>query len=219
MTHTDRFGTAAPGILAQPAPIHRAVSDKTHRATWPWWLAALVSVAAATCGGTWWVAHRGETTLWVTTRPVAEGDQITAADVRALRVTDAETAATEPTDDDSRGFAITDLPAGVLLTEELLSANGAQPDNTALVGLALAPGQAPTGDLHPGDRLRLIYAPAAVSSKKSVRSEVLAPSATVWEARMGDDGTRAVTVVLPRQTANRVALHAAVGEVAAVRVD
>jgi hypothetical protein len=107
---------------------------------------ALLVVGAFLLGR--WFADRGEVVVWQVTHPIPAGKAVTEADLRPGTVAKAVADGTLPVTVDPDGHvARVPIPAGALLTRDVLSRGPALPSRgEALVGVALAPAPPrPTG--------------------------------------------------------------------------
>jgi len=157
--------------------------------------------------------------------PVTRGHVIEAPDLRVvylasddqiahLRRTDAATVIGR--------VALTDLPAGTLLTAGSVAPRVTIGTNEGVVGLALEPGQVPAPALLPGDLVNVIAGPtegAGAAPTLTAQTPVLATRAAVYAVGdLGTQGRRFVSIKLPEADANRVAAAAERGPVRLVLV-
>lgn len=155
--------------------------------------------------------------------PVARGHVIEAADLRVVYLASddpiAHLAQTESATVIGR-VALTDLPAGTLLTSASVAPRVTVGANEGVVGLALEPGQVPATALLPGDIVNVIAGPAEGATQTvGGQTPVLATRAAVYAVGdLGTQGRRFVSIKLPEADANRVAAAAERGPVRLVLV-
>lgn len=115
--------------------------------------------------------------------------------------------------------ATTSIAAGQLLAEGMTTTEGAIGEDQALVGLALIPGQLPTLDLSPGDRVHVVVSSAPAEGpvtagededpEGEVRDDpVLTRSATIVSVETLDADRRLVTLATSEADAEAVAAAA-----------
>lgn len=157
-------------------------------------------------------------------RPVQRGHVIEAADLRVVYLASDDPIARLPRSQSGAlvgRVALTDMPAGTLLTSSSVAARITIGANEGVVGLALEPGQAPIQQLLPGDAVNVIAGPTegAGNAAASGGTTVLASRATVFSVGdIGSQGRRFVSVKLPELDANRVAAAAERGPIRLVLV-
>ena len=180
---------------------------------------ALLVVGAFLLGR--WVADRGEVVVWQVTRPLPAGQAVTEADLHQGAVAKAVSKGALPATDDPDGHvARVPIPAGALLTPDVLTRGPALPgQGEALVGLALAPGAAPAEGLAAGDLVRVVRLPVTAGEVgQSGGGMLVLAAAPVWAARTGKDGTTVVTLRVAVEDADHIAGLGARGAVALERV-
>jgi len=157
--------------------------------------------------------------------PVARGHVMEASDLRVVYLaTDDRIAHLARTDAAMviGRVALTDLPAGTLLTGGSVAPRVTIGANEGVVGLALEPGQVPATALRPGDFVNVIAGPvegAAAAPTLGAQPSVLATRAAVYAVGdLGTQGRRFVSIKLPEADANRVAAAAERGPVRLVLV-
>jgi hypothetical protein len=180
---------------------------------------ALLIVAAFLLGR--WLADRGEVVVWQVAHPIPAGKAVTEADLRRGAV--AKTVATGAlltTVDPDGHVARVPIPAGALLTPDVLTRGPALPSQgEALVGIALAPGAAPADDLAAGDLVRVVRLPVTPEEiRQDGGGRLVLPTASVWAARPGKDGATVVTLRVAVEYADHIAGLSARGAVALERV-
>ena len=156
--------------------------------------------------------------------PVARGEVVDAADLRVVYVASDDPIARlgqEEAGDIVGRAALSDLPAGALLTRGSVAPRLSVGPGEALVGLALDPGQVPATRLSPGDLVNVIAGPSegGTAPLDGRATAVLASRAAVYLVEdLRTEGRRFVSVKLPESDANRVAAAAERGPVRLVLV-
>jgi hypothetical protein len=146
---------------------------------------------------------------------------VTEADLRRGAVAKAVAkGALLATDGPDGQIARVPIPAGALLTPDLLTRGPALPgQGEALVGVALAPGTAPAEGLAAGDLVRVIRLPVTAEEiRQSGVGRLALAAAPVWAARTGKDGTTVVTLRVAVEDADHIAGLSARGAVALERI-
>ncbi|MGH9158319.1 MAG: hypothetical protein ACRD1K_21340 [Acidimicrobiales bacterium] len=160
-------------------------------------------------------------------RSISRGHAIEAADLRVVYLSSDDPIARLGRGESSAvvvRIALSDLPAGTLLTRGSVAPRVAIGPNEGVVGLALEPGQVPATELLPGDLVNVIGGPAEGAGAGAVQpagsqTAVLASRASVYAVGdLGTQGRRFVSVKLPEADANRVAAAAERGPVRLVLV-
>ncbi len=156
--------------------------------------------------------------------PVARGEVVEAVDLRVVYVASDEPIARLGEADAGEivgRVALSDLPAGTLLTRGSVASRLSVGPGEGLVGLALDPGQVPATRLLPGDLVNVIAGPTegATSPVDGRATAVLASRATVYAVEdLRTEGRKFVSVKLLESDANRVAAAAERGPVRLVLV-
>lgn len=156
--------------------------------------------------------------------PVARGEVIEASDLRVVYLS-----SDDPIAHLGRGespavigrTALSDLPAGTLLTEASVAPGLTLSQNEGVVGLALEPGQVPATELVPGDLVNVIAGPSEAGGGQPAVAPTspLASRAAVYAVEdLGTQGRRFVSIKLPEADANRVAAAAERGPIRLVLV-
>lgn len=129
-------------------------------------------------------------------RPVTVGQHLSPRDVREVSVSTDTGLAVVPAASKARvvGRPVAySLPAGALLTKDLLGAAAVPPSGQAVAAVGLKAGQFPPG-LQPGDQVAVVIAPPGdAASSTAPSSDVSSWSAVVTGVRT--DGTDQTTVV------------------------
>lgn len=120
------------------------------------------------------------------------------------------------------------LPAGTILTQDMLSEGVDLPIGTSLVGVALTPAQMPATGLRPGDEVTLVVgtgtalAAPAVEGPGDAQSSLTTPGRT-WRAEvltvgtfLHDNGAVTVDLALPSSDASDLAAASASGNLVVV---
>src|SRR5262245_43954128 len=151
---------------------------------------------------------------------VAKGEKIERSDVKVVRVAADTGVATVPADrmgDVVGHVAATDLPKGSLLSRKQILGRGARLVTTdeAVVGVRLAPGAAPRGEVAPGTSIMVVVQPAPSGGTPGKVRQV-----TGWLRDIGDPAehtdTREASLVVPSSAAATVAAAAADDRIAVV---
>lgn len=233
MTGTDerfrqgRFGAASPGVRPErPSLEDLLTAPQKPAGRRPWLIplaVALAALLAGGCGGYLLArftapAQPSLVRLLVTDTALPAGARLVAADFSQVTVAPGDHApagslgpAAEP---GLLGLAPRmALPSGTFITRSVLTAASAVPGLTsALVGLALKPGQLPAGGLAPGEQVLIVLVPSSASAG----STALALT-TVWDVQgSAASGMTLATVIVPTTIATRLAGYAARGEIALV---
>lgn len=224
---SGRFGAASPGLrperqsledlltARQPPPARR------HRLV----LVLVCIVAVLAAGGGGYLAGRltapgppSLTKILVTDAALPQGARISAADLLVITVRSGISApagslgpAAEPS---LLGLATTTaLPSETIVTRSLLAPAASVPlAASALVGLALKPGQLPAGGLTAGEQVLIVLVPSA----NNAPAFPLVTS-TVWDVQgSAAAGLVSATVIVPASIATRLAGYATRGEVTLV---
>ena len=142
----------------------------------PLLLAGLLLAALGMLGG-WLVYQQGDARVAVVAvaRPVAFGQEITAADLRQALLapgTDVSSVAWADLDRVVGRVAATDLAAGQLLTAEGVRDELIPQPGEAVVGMPVGPGQLPATPLRPRDEVLVIRADGAGSTARATVLQV-----------------------------------------------
>ena len=155
---------------------------------------------------------------------VTRGEIIEASDLRVVYVSSDDPIARlgkEDTEAVVGRVALSDLPAGALLTRGSVAPLLTIGPDDGVVGLALEPGQVP-GELLAGDLVNVVAGPSAggpAVQPDGRETAVLATGAEVYAIRdLGNQGGKLVSLKLPEADANRVAAAAERGPIRLVMV-
>jgi hypothetical protein len=155
-------------------------------------------------------------------RPVPLGSKITAADLQVVRITSAAGLNPIPAGEERLvvgKYAKVQLVAGTLLTADELTNDAAPGNGQALVGLLLKPSQRPSRQLRAGDQLTLIETPdPSAPGSQSTGAQVTWPASVLDVAKVAEDGSQVVDVVVDAGDAAAVATMGNAGRVVAVLV-
>lgn len=154
-------------------------------------------------------------------RSVPAGRQITVGDLTVASIATGSGLATVPSTDRGRivgRVAVGALVAGSLLSPEQVRAGPRVPEGMASAGATLKPGQYPVG-LEAGDKVLLIET-ASPAATGTATAPIARGEATVLDLAEPVDATGAVTVsvVVPAESATKVASAGAAGRLSLVVV-
>jgi hypothetical protein len=192
-----------------PAPLRLSATRRRVRTVW---LLAGILLIAGSALGFGVVAQRlaERRPVVVLNRPLARGSVVAQGDLAVAQVA-ADPGVALVTADDSDELVgralLTSLPAGALMTTDLLGPPGLQVDaDSRTVGLELEPGGYPTSALAAGDTVSVVLTTDS--------GTVLTDDAVVLESAPAVEGvpTMLVSVVVDAAAAPRVAAAAAQGE-------
>jgi hypothetical protein len=189
--------TVAPRPRTNPAPdangLPLAPAPRRRR---KWSLAlvgTLVTVGCALAFAVLWMNAGDRQPIVVMAHAVPAGKVIEPDDLKVIRVSTDPGLRTIPgarVDDVAGLHAATDLVAGTIVTEDNLERGDGLRSGEALVGVALKPGQYPSG-LGPGDHVEIIRtSPPAASSSDG---EVSSLGSVIDDGRVLDVGDRDLT--------------------------
>lgn len=205
-------GSAGPATAPRPLP------TRTRR---PGLIAAaVVLIVGFALGGGWLVSSAGgKAEVLVAAAPVPAGHILDRADVRAVSVAgDVRAIAADDLTTVLGQTAAVDLVAGQLLNRDMLTGAAVPDAGQSLVGLALGPGRLPGGGFAAGDRVHALAVPnAAAATAKVVDPQVLAIG-QVFAVSGDSTGDTLVTVVVPAESAGRLAAHGATGQVSLIKI-
>jgi hypothetical protein len=169
-------------------------------------IAVLVLVAAALVGGREWGGH-GHHSVWTLRHDLAAGTVLRSGDLVQATVVGAAATPLVPASRTIVGQPLNrSLPAGAGVPTAALGGLTAVPHKgQELVGVALAPGDAPTG-LEPGVLVTVLELPATGNAQQSpsTTSRVLLPLAELADIQASSNGNVA-TLVVPAQLLPTVA--------------
>ncbi len=225
-----RFGAATPGLRTERAAISDLVAMRApgrtarrRRVITPWRTTALIAAIIVAGGsyalGRYVIAPKPppEVRLAVTTKDLGPGAPLTTGDFTVVTVRRSSAPARALTWAAAKGLidqvAKDTIPSGTFLTGGMLSAGVKMPDATHdLIGLALKPGQLPTGGLAVGQQVTIML---LTGSAQGV--PVALPGAMIWALLPQDSsGVEQVTVLVRHELMKEVASYAAHGQVSLV---
>jgi hypothetical protein len=225
---SGRFGAASPGLRPERQSLEDLLTARQRpparrRRTL---LVVLCIAAVLAAGGGGYLAGRftapapappSLTQILVTDAALPQGARISAADLFVITVRRGISTppgslgpAAEPS---LLGLATTTaLPSETIVTRSLLAPAASVPlAASALVGLALKPGQLPAGGLTEGEQVLIAVVPSSNAPAFSL------VTSTVWDVQgSAAAGMVTATVIVPASIATRLAGYAARGEVALV---
>jgi hypothetical protein len=181
-------------------------------------LAVLLIVGGAAAAGLLALRIDSRTPVVVARTHISAGQQITA-DALSTAPVAGEGLALIPADQMHKVvelYAATDIPAGRLLDERMVSSSGLLTQGRAAVGVVLKPGRAPASGLHAGDTVEVVRAvdgsPEVLSSDATV-SAVSQPSGSTF----GSSGQDPVaTIVVNSADAPKIAAAVVADQVVVV---
>ena len=195
----------------------------------------LLVVVCALLAGVLYSHAGGKVSVIVTARAVPVGSRITADDLSTAQIaTDTVPAYAGRHMSEVIGkTAAVGLVTGEIISPAMLTDQPALPSGSAVVGVALKPGQLPAAGLSPGDTVMVVILPASQSggtpptnatggsggSSGSDAPSVLVESAPVVDAATLASGQGSVVSVgVPRADAAQLAAASSAGLVALVKV-
>lgn len=217
-TSGDGPGPGAGPLRVEPPPGRRARLPELV-------VGAALMVGFALAAVLWHMSTTDSKPALALAAPVSRGQVVKASDLRVVYVS-----SDDPIARLGRGeagalvgrTALSDLPAGTLLTRGSVAPAVSVGPGEGLVGLALEPGQLPANQLIAGDVVNVIAGPAegaGALQPDGRQTAVLASRATLYAVDdIGTQGRRFVSVKLSEGDANRVAAAAERGPVRLVLV-
>jgi SAF domain len=183
-------------------------------------LLAVLLIAGCALGAAVAYSNAGDTTSVVTvTDGVARGETITRDDLTTTRVAGVDDAIPAEDLGDLVGRTATvDLLPGQVVVEAASTADPIPADGEALVGVALEPSHLPAG-LVPGDSVRVLAAPEEGANPDAEGAELSIAQVYAIDAAEtldGGSGVQSVTLIVPDDAADPVALYASADRVVLV---
>ncbi|MFD8882092.1 flagella basal body P-ring formation protein FlgA [Streptomyces erythrochromogenes] len=177
---------------------------------------ALVSV--------WLVNEAGDKVAVVATRhAIAAGESIKASDLVAAEISHDSALSSVPASRSSDIVgkqAASDLPAGVLVTEDSVSAGSSVTKGKSVIGILAKPGQLPVQKLRTGDSVTIVHTPqdgsAAASSNKPGSTPESLPAVVSRVGAPDANGAVVVDIAAAEVNSTSLAAWAASGSVAIV---
>jgi len=216
--HGNGWAPSQTPLRVDPPPGHRARMPELV-------VGVALMVGFALAAVLWHMSSTSKEGALALAGPVSRGHVIEAPDLRVVYLASDDQIAHLRRSDAATVIgrvALTDLPAGTLLTAGSVAPRVTIGANEGVVGLALEPGQVPATALLPGDLVNVIAGPtegAGASPTPSGQTPVLATRAAVYAVGdLGTQGRRFVSIKLPEADANRVAAAAERGPVRLVLV-
>jgi len=153
--------------------------------------------------------HPGQVDAVALARPLQRGQIVAAGDLATVRVSaeggQVRLATTTTARRDVLGrAALVDLPAGTLMTPELVAA-GTPPPNGVTVGVRLAADALPAARLRSGEWVRVVHTDSASGEAKVVASQALVVSVTAVSSVGSGDTDTVVYLSVPNDSAAAVA--------------
>ncbi len=194
---------------ATPFDLGDAESAKS-RSRVPEILVGTFLVAIFALGGAWFFSSSTRSVDYLALRQdVARGEVLESDDLVPFRLS---------TDDPVLGFraadtellvgqvALADLKIGTIVTADQFAEQAQIPAGSGIVGLSLEPGEFPSLSLRVGDRVRVVLLPVSGSEVGEPQGSVLIEEAEVAEVvDVGGNG-RFVSLTMPAELADQVAV-------------
>ncbi|MFD8731459.1 flagella basal body P-ring formation protein FlgA [Streptomyces sp. NPDC059611] len=176
--------------------------------------AGLSLAAVGALMSVWLVNEAGDKVTVVATRhAIAAGESIKASDLVAAEISHDSALSSVPASRSSDIVgkrAASDLPAGVLVTEDSVSAGASVTKGKSVVGILAKPGQLPVQRLRTGDSVTIVHTPQDGSASASSNKPGSAPeSLPAVVSRVGaPDANGAVVVDVAAAEVNSTSLAA-----------
>lgn len=144
---------------------------------------ALLLIVAGALGAALVVYRSGQRSdVLVAAHEIKAGQQVTAADFTTARVA-ADSGSIVHASSESNfigSYAITDIPSGTLINNQMFQAAKVLPKDGVIVGVTIPNGNAPGGSIATSSIVRAYYVPKSISSTSQIQSgAVLANAARV----------------------------------------
>jgi len=186
--------------------------------------AGLALAAVGALVSVWLVNEAGDKIAVVATRHAIEaGDTVQASDLVTAEISRGSglhVVAASRSSDLVGKRASSDLPAGVLVTEDSVSSGSSVTKGKSVVGILAKPGQLPVQTLHTGDKVTVVHTPtdgSASASSDKPGSELDSLPAVVSRVGSPDaNGAVVVDVAAAEVNSTSLAAWAASGDVAIV---
>lgn len=136
----------------------------------------LVIVLFALGGVLWHLRSVERAPALAVASPIERGETIEARDLQVVYIETGDRVARLDRSESDRvvgATALVDLGPGALVTEDLVAQGAQVGEEEGVVGLALEPGQFPSFDLAPGDRVNVVRIGSGESGSSSSRSVVV----------------------------------------------
>lgn len=180
---------------------------------------ALIAVCAL---GTWWLVDQTSTTnqVVVAARNVPTGTVLADDDLTTIDANIPSNASTIPGSQKSSLIGKRSngpLPKGAILAPKDLSADAFPAQGTAVVGIKVMPGQAPSSNLKPGDHVQVVGTPRPNDDPPT--SEAPAISGVVQAiSEPTNDGSRIIDITVNEKDSGSLAGLSATGRINVVLV-
>ncbi|WP_055535303.1 SAF domain-containing protein [Streptomyces graminilatus] len=186
--------------------------------------AGLALAAVGALVSVWLVNEAGDKIAVVATRHAIEaGDTVKASDLVTAEISRGSglhTVAASRASELVGKRASSDLPAGVLVTEDSVSSGSSVTKGKSVVGILAKPGQLPVQTLHTGDKVTVVHTPtdgsASASSDKPGSEPDSLPAVVSRVGSPDANGAVVVDVAAAEVNSTSLAAWAAGGEVAIV---
>ncbi|MFD6967191.1 flagella basal body P-ring formation protein FlgA [Streptomyces sp. NPDC059949] len=212
MPRTKQQTAPAPGAAPTLLPI---TNDAPRRRRRPVVIGAGLSLAAVgALVSVWLVNEAGNKVAVVVTRhAIAAGQSIKASDLVAAEISHDSKLNTVPVaraSDLIGKQAAADLPAGVLVTEDSVTAGASVTKGKSVIGILAKPGQLPVQALRTGDTVMIVHTPQDGSASASAGKPGTTPeSLPAVVSRVGSpDANGAVVVDIAAAEVNSTSLAA-----------
>lgn len=216
MTQTEAPAPDRTRTLPPPPPQTAAAPPKQRRRPAMMGLGIAMVLVFALLG--FFLATRGTApkTVLVTTTNISGGQPLTEAQVTTTQISGGEHAKTIPREsiNSIRGnIAIGDIPAGTILSPDMLAVKTTPESGQTIVGARVRPGQLPAGGVRAGDAVTVIIAAPQQGdggSADETKPDSQTPTGKAWSAEVvttgepGDDGATTVDLVLSTAAAREV---------------
>lgn len=205
----DRTRTVPPPQTATPSP-------KQRRRPAMMGLGIAMVLIFALLG--FFLATRGTApkTVLVTTENISGGQPLTETQVTTTQISGGEHAKTiskESLNSVEGNIAVGDIPAGTILSPDMLAVKTTPDSGQTIVGARVRPGQLPAGGVRAGDAVTVIIAAPQQGdggSTDEAKPNSQTPTGKAWSAEVvttgqpGDDGATTVDLVLSTAAAREV---------------
>lgn len=186
--------------------------------------AGLALAAVGALVSVWMVNEAGDKIAVVATRhAIAAGDTITASDLVTAEISRGSGLHSVAAADSGELVgkrAASDLPEGVLVTQESVSSASSVTKGKSVVGILAKPGQLPVQKLHTGDKVTVVHTPqdgsASASSSKPGSDPDSLPAVVSRVGSPDANGAVVVDVAAAEVNSTSLAAWAAAGDVAIV---
>ncbi|MER6196074.1 SAF domain-containing protein [Streptomyces sp. NPDC001586] len=186
--------------------------------------AGLALAAVGALVSVWLVNEAGDKVAVVVTRhAIVAGENVKASDLVAAEISHNSALSSLPASRASEIIgkpAAADLPAGVLVTEDSVSAESSVTKGKSVIGILAKPGQLPTQKLHTGDAVTIVHTPqdgsAAASSNKPGSTPESLPAVVSRVGAPDANGAVVVDIAAAEVNSASLAAWAASGSVAIV---